>query len=311
MSSAPDSAKMPYELADEEIRLYVAPLLGLRNRKPRNKKWLQRWALINSILVEFDGANPIIVKGYRPPFDAQVAIREIMPPELDGTMVRFIGSFKVRDTAFAITAVPPGSPPDSSKSLVDIVQTLLKLDAAFRAYWGERPIPEGIARTDTTLMSLKKVAERIGGKLGERIDAVMEELGKWPIVRLKDYPEGLIHGDPGVDNVTIGEAGVVFCDGPTEWGPELVDVAYLFQSAGVCIEDFSPEPAIEALAEHYSIPPGDFRRDLLVADAIAHINVIGWFDRYVTKLIPQFGELYDHLIEERVRALELLAATSV
>ncbi|RKZ28744.1 hypothetical protein DRQ36_09980 [bacterium] len=306
MSVAPNSRKMPYELSIEEIQLYVMPLLGLKNAKPRSRKWLKRWSLANTELVEFDGAEPVVVKGLRKPLDAQIYIRRELPPEVGGSMPKFLGDFAVRDTVFMVTAVAPGKPPESAEQIPTIVEGLLKLDKFFREDWKNRETPEGIWETDLFSGGIKAAAQRIGGETGERLANIMEKLSEWPINRLETYSYGLMHGDPGVDNAFVYGDDVVFIDGPGEVGPELVDVAYLLQSAAACLDDFETEPTIEVLSEHYNKPLDIMREDLIIADAVAHSTVIQWFDRCATELLSDYAELYDHLIEERLYALERL-----
>ncbi len=306
MSSAPDSTRMPYELSVEEIQIYVSPLLGLGNSKPRNRKWLKRWVLTNAEVVEFDGSKPVVVKGLRSPFDAQAIIRRELPPDVNGLMPFFYGDFVIRDTHFMITAVAGGSQPENSSDLPTIADGLLQLDAFFRQFWGERELPGGIAQTEITIKPLKSASRRLPDDLSQRLIEIAEELENYPLNCVTSYPTGLMHGDPGVDNSFISDEGVVFIDGPGEFGPEIVDLAYLMQSAAATLEDFDPEPTLKALAEHYYKPIDEFRGDMLIADILAHVNVIAWFHRCSAELLPEYDELYDHLIEDRIRALERL-----
>ena len=72
------------------------------------------------------------------------------------------------------------------------------------------------------------------------------------------------------------------------------------------MEDFEVGPTLDYLAAHYGKPIEEMRAGLLLADIVAHSTVARWFDRCAAELIPEFGELYEHLIEERIRALEYL-----
>jgi len=306
MSSAPDSSRMPYELAVEEVQLYVSPLLDLGNAKPRNRKWLKRWVLSNAELIEFNGANPIIVTGLRRPFDTQAEIRRQLPPQVDGLMPRYLGDFTVRDTRFIVTHLPKGKPAENSIALPEIAIALIRLDTAFRKFWSDKNLPGGISKTTLSTESLEKAANRLQKSIGESLHMLAGKLAELPLDKLEQYPVGLIHGDPGIDNAFVCETGVVFTDGPGEFGPEIVDIAYLMQSAAATLEDFDPIPTIETLADHYNKSVEAFSDDLLLADIAAHINVIAWFDRCGDELIPDYVELYDHLIEDRVKALETL-----
>ncbi|MGC9314573.1 MAG: hypothetical protein ACP5G4_02960 [bacterium] len=308
MSSAPDSRRMPYELSDEEIQLYVSPLLDLGNYKPRNQSWIQRWALANSRLMEYDGREPVLVNGYRPPLDVQAILRAQLSPDVDGLMPRLHGDFSVRDTHFIVTAVPAGKPIDNSDDLPKLALSLLELDKTFRDQWGDKPLPEGIAKTSLDLKPLEKLAEDKTSVDSERVAEIIEVLSEFPLGKLAEYPTGLIHGDPGVDNAFLSDDGVVFTGGPGEVGPEIVDLAYLMQSASATIEDFDPEPTLKALAEHYGKPIEEFGYDMLMADISAHINIIGWFYRCSREFLPDYDDLYDHLLQERIGALASVLA---
>lgn len=306
MSSAPDSTRMPYEISTEEIQLYVAPLLDLGNNRPRNQKWIKRWVLTNAKLVEFDGSPPVIVKGLRAPFHAQAIIRSQLPPDVHGLMPHLFGDFIIRDTHFMVTAVAKGGQPESSKVLPRIVTGLLKLDRVFREFWSDKALPEGIAKTDVTIDPLHRAAERMPKALSQRLSEIAEELENYPLNSVTNYPIGLMHGDPGIDNAFVSEDSVVFIDGPGEFGPEIVDIAYLMQSAAATLEHFDPEQTLVKLAKHYGKTIDSFRSDMRIADIVAHINVIGWFDRCSRELLTEYDELYDHLIEDRINALEKL-----
>lgn len=306
MSSAPDSTRMPYELSVEEIQIYVSPLLGLSNLKPRNRKWVKRWVLTNAEVVEFDGSKPVVIKGLRSPFDAQAIIRRELPPDVNGLMPFFYGDFFIRDTHFMVTAVAKGGQPETSKELPVIADGLLELDGIFRELWGERGLPKGIAQTEISIEPLIITSERLTKNLSGRLVKIADKLEDYPLKSLITYPIGLMHGDPGVDNAFIFDEDVVFTDGPGEFGPEIVDLAYLMQSAAATLEDFDPEPTLHLLAEHYGKPIDEFRSDMHIADIVAHINVISWFDRCSVELLPEYDELYDHLIEDRIRTLEKL-----
>ncbi len=300
--------KMPYELSVEEIRLYVSPLVGAGNDMPKSNEWIKRWVLINAKLVTYDGIGSFVVSGLRKPFDAQVEIRRVMPPDMGGAMPRCIGDFAVRDTVFMVTKVPPGKPPEDSSRLPVIATALVKLDRLFRKEWGDRPLPDGISTVDFDFEKLIPIGKRIPG-IEKQIGEIVETMAKWPFERLTEYASGLIHGDPGVDNAFLFEDRVVFADGPCETGPELVDVAYLMQSAAACMDNFEMEPTAKALAEFYEKPTEEMRRDLILADAVAHAMVIRWFDRCSTELLPDYVEAYDHLIAERIDCLSKLVKT--
>jgi len=305
MSSAPDSSKMPYELSAEEARIFVSPMLGVGEEPPSSRKWLKRWILASAELLRYDGKGSFILHGFRPPFDAQVPIRRELPPDVHGKMPRVIGDFAVRGTVFMVTEVPSGAPPEDASRLPEMVSALLDLDGEFRGGWGDKPFPQGISRASGDLGNFCKIAERLPN-LANRASMIAEALSQWPFERLDRYPHGLIHGDPGIDNCTLDSERIIFSDGPLEVAPELVDVAYFLQSAGAYLEDFTVEPVITALADRYSADEGDIRRDLILADAMAHLSAIRLFDDIAVQIAPDFADLYDHLIEERVSALETI-----
>ncbi len=303
MSSAPDSTRMPYELSVEEIQLYVAPLIDLGNSKPRNFSWIKRWVLANSIFVEFDGFAPVLVNGLREPLNTQAIIRKELPADIGGLMPRLYGDFIIRDTHFIVMNVPAGKPAEDSSRLDEIALALLELDRLFREYWDKKPLPKGIAKTTLDLSPLEKMVEiDKSGRIAELVDKLVEV----PLEKLTEYPTGIIHGDPGLDNAFISADGVVFTDGPCEFGPEIVDIAYLLQSAAATLECFDPEPAIIALANHYGKPIDEFREDLFLADIAAHINIIGWFGHCSEELLCDYSDLYGHLLDERLEALRKL-----
>ena len=306
MSSAPESTRMPYELAAEEIRAHVSPLLGLGERKPRIQKWIKRSVLVNEILLRYDGHSPVLVTGRRGPVAVISRLRRDLTPTVGGKMPELLGSFEIRDTVFTVTELPAGEPIEDSSKLPDIALALAELDAAYRDGWGERPYPEGITETILDSSPLEKIGKRLGGDPGELAAELADRLADFSRELFEDYPRGLIHGDPGVDNAFAGEDGVTFTGGPGELGPGIVDVAYLMQSAAACLEDFDPGPTISSLADYYGKSEEKFEEDLRIADIAAHINLAAWFDRCATELMTEYDELYDHLLEARIRALDSL-----
>ena len=211
---------------------------------------------------------------------------------------------------FQERGVTKSTPAGWLKGLGSLVAALvlIALDRFFRKGWGERPLPDGIGATDMDFEGLVSVGKRLP-EWAKRIDAIVGEMAGWPFHRLTEkYPRGLMHGDPGVDNAFLSGESILFSGGPGEVGPELVDVAYFLQSAAASMDDFEAEPTVEALATFYKMPIETMRSDLVLADAAAHATVVRWFDRCSTELMPEFAELYDHLIGERLDALERLSA---
>ncbi len=308
MSSAPDKSKMAYELSAEEIKLFVSPLVGAGNETPVSRKRTKRWVLANSELVSYDGIGSFIVSGYKSPFAVQAAVRKELSPDLGGAMPVFFGDFEIGNTVFAVTAVPAGVPLEDLTLVPSAVLDLLRLDNRFREGWGNKPLPEGILRSDLDFSALDSSAKRLP-ELSSRLIVLRDALSKQPIRRLMEYPIGLIHGDPGVDNCFVSECRFAFVDGPTEVGPEIVDAAYFLQSAAACLEGFDPNPTLQALAKYYNKDICEIREELILADAVAHSSAIGLFDKISTELAPDFAELYDHLIAERVSALERIVFT--
>lgn len=302
MSPIQDSSRMPYELSAEEAQLFVAPLTIGYEKKPRSRKWLKRWVLANAELIEFDNIS-VIVKGLRYPLSLQAQMRKALPDDLEGMMPRFIGDFNVRDTTFIVVENPQGIPPEKQEQIPIAIEALLKLDALFRFHWGEKPIPDGVSKTEISIEPLKRIAKRIPEN-ARTIEEIIWRIKEIPFSVLEKYPCGLMHGDPGMDNARFSDAGIVFDDGPNEVGTEIVDVAYLVQSAREFFENFDTTPCIELLAKHYERDFEEVERDFSVADIVAQINILKWFDRCSTEILPDFQELYDHFIDERLRILD-------
>lgn len=310
MSSAPDSNKLPYEISAEEIKLLVSPIVGANNEAPESHKWVHRWILTNSKLITYDGIGSFLLCGFKPPFSAQVEVRKTISADLGGMMPAFLGDFEIRGTSFMVTKVPEGAPCAQGGRLPEMAMGLIKLDEAFRKEWGERPYPHGMTSSDMDFISLNAVAKRLP-MLADRIKCVIDGFTAWPFNRLLEYPLGIIHGDPGIDNCFIDGDSITFSGGPNEIGPELVDIAYFLQSAAVYLEDFNIESFVECLARHYKKSPEIIHEDLILADAIAHVTVVQLFESISAELAPDFAELYDHLIGERLTALETLVASGV
>ena len=303
MSDLQRARNMPYHLTAEELAMYVAPKLDITDSKPRLRKWIKRSIFESSERVIFSGADPLIIQGLRRPMDVAVEMREHLPPDMGGFMPKIITNFQVKDTSFLVYRAPHGGEP-LAEDIPRVVSSLIQMHSLLNKLWGERNYPEDLGDSTSPFKGLIKLGLRVE-KLQKKIKFIIEKGKGLEIYHdiYYDYESGLLHGDVGIDNVFVTDKKVIFEGGPSASGSQLVDIAYLLESARMYYEDYDWSPVLDFLSDYYETDREKIEVDMVLATVICNADLINWFDRIVTELAPDYEDLYDHLIEERVEYL--------